>query len=506
MVPRSTLGRDFRRLWGAYAVSAAGSAVGMGALPLVALLVLDASAFQVSLLAALSAMASGVIALPLGVRIEHRYKRPVMITADLVRCVALASVPAVMAFGRLTFTHLCAVGVLQTAASVAFDAASGAHLKALVLPEHRLRANSLFETTNWISVSAGPPVGGLLIGLLGPAATVAVDAVSFLGSALGIRRIRRPETAPPARAAAAHLGRDIAAGWQYLLRHPGLRPLFFNALLFGGSVMLASPLMAVLMLDDLGLAPWQYGLALGLPCLGGVLGSRLAPPLTRRFGQRRVLLMSGVARTVWTVLLPLTPAGALGVFVIVAADFGLLLSAGVFNPSFTTYRMAATPDAFMSRVGTSWSVGARTCQAVFVITGGLIAAAVGVRHALLVAGLLCMASAPLLPWRRERVSTGSVTAPATEAVPSPAADSPFAQSAVTDDARTVTGSRRLWFAVLRGRYWVRYGNRHPCCSHRPGRGRPDQRARGQQPQEEATAALGTVEHADHHSSRRTPCR
>ncbi|MEV7413067.1 MFS transporter [Streptomyces althioticus] len=423
MVRRSTLGQDFRRLWGAYAVSAAGSAVGMGALPLIALLVLDSSAFQVSVLAALSAVASALIALPLGVRIEHQYKRPVMITTDLARCVLLVSIPVAMAFDRLTFTQLCVVGVLQTAASVAFDAASGAHLKALVLPEHRLRANSLFETTNWISVSAGPPVGGLLIGALGAAATMVVDALSFLGSAVGIRRIRQPEPAPPARAT-AHLGRDIAAGWQYLLRHPGLRPLFFNALLFGGSVMMASPLMAVLMLDDLGLAPWQYGLALGLPCLGGVLGSRLTPLLTRRFGQRRILLVSGVARTLWTILLPLTPTGALGLCVIVAADFGLLFSAGVFNPSFTTYRMAATPDAFMSRVGTSWSVGAKTCQAAFVIAGGLIAAAAGVRGALLIAGLLCMASALLLPWRKARLSSGHVPSPTTDAVPSPATDSP----------------------------------------------------------------------------------
>ncbi len=164
-----------------------------------------------------------------------------------------------------------------------------------------------------------------------------VDALSFLGSAVGISRVRQPECAPPARPATAHLGRGIAAYWQYLMRHPGLRPLFFNALLFGGSVMMASPLMAVLMLDDLGLAPWQYGLALGLPCLGGVLGSRLAPFLTRRFGQRRVLLVSGVARTLWTGLLPLTPSGALGLFVVVAADFGLLSP-----PGFSTRRSPPT--------------------------------------------------------------------------------------------------------------------------------------------------------------------
>jgi MFS family permease len=394
-------------LWGAYAISAAGSAVGMGALPLIALLVLGSSAFQVSALAALSAVASALIALPLGVRIEHQYKRPVMITADLTRCALLASIPVAMVLDRLTFTQLCVVGVLHTAASVAFDAASGAHLKALLLPEHRLHANSLFETTNWISVSAGPPVGGLLIGALGTAATMVVDALSFLGSALGIRRIRQPEPVPPARPATPHLGRDSAAGWQYLLRHPELRPLFLNALLFGGSVMMASPLTAVLMLEDLHLAPWQYGLALGLPCLGGVLGSRLAPPLTRRFGQRRILLLSGAARILWTILLPLTPSGALGVCVVVAADFGLLLSAGVFNPSFTTYRMAATPDAFMSRVGTSWSVGSKTCQAAFMIAGGLVAARAGARGALLIAGLLCMTSALLLPWRKAHITRAS---------------------------------------------------------------------------------------------------
>ncbi|MFD7866151.1 MFS transporter [Streptomyces sp. NPDC059783] len=426
MVRHGALGRDFRRLWTAYAVSAAGSAIGMGALPLIALLVLDSSPVEVSALAALSALASGVIALPLGVRVEYRRKRPVMITADLVRCAVLATVPLAMAFDALTFTQLCAVGILQTAASVAFDAAGGAHLKALVRPEHRLRANSLFETTNWITVSAGPPLGGLLIGVLGAAATLVADALSFLGSALGIGRIREPEAAPAQRPAASRTGRDIAAGWRFLLGHPGLRPLFLNALVFGGAVMMSSPLMAVLMLDDLGLAPWGYGLALGLPCLGGVLGSRLAPPLTRRFGARRVLLLSGAARTLWTVLLPLTPSGALGVAYIVTVDFGLLLCAGVFGPSFTTYRMAATPDAYMSRVGTSWSVGSKACQAVFMIAGGLIATAAGVRGTLLLAGLLCLASAPLLPWRGDRPASGTVPAPAAEKAPSPRTDSPSA--------------------------------------------------------------------------------
>ncbi|BCJ33938.1 MFS transporter [Actinocatenispora thailandica] len=420
------LGEDFRRLWAGYTVSAAGSAVGSGALPLIALLALHASTFQVSLLAGLSAVASAAIALPLGVRIEYRRKRPVMMSADVLRFAVLASVPAAAALGVLTYPQLCVVGVVQTAASVAFNAASGAHLKALVEPAGRIRANSAFETTNWVSSSAGPPLGGLLIGVLGTTATMAVDAMSFLGSVAGIHRIRRPEPTPPARTDPPHLWRDVTAGWRHLLARRGLRVLFVNSLLFGGPVMMASPLMAVLMLRNLGLAPWQYGLALGLPCLGGVLGSHLTPALTRRLGPRRTLLLSGAGRAPWLLLLPLTPAGALGVGAIVAIDFGLLFAAGVFNPSFSTYRMDATDDAFMSRVVTSWSISSRVVQALFMLAGGVIADLLGVRPALAIAGTLCLASAFLLPWRHRR--SAAVPAPRAE----PAAVAPRPETAAPD--------------------------------------------------------------------------
>jgi predicted MFS family arabinose efflux permease len=391
--------RDFGRLWGAYAVSTAGSAISAGALPLVAVLALDVSTFQVSLLAALSAVAGAAITLPLGGHIEHRRKRPVMITADVLRCVALASVPVAAVFGVLTFAQLCLVGVVQAAGAIVFGAASTAHLKGLVAPEDRLRAAARFESTNWLSQSAGPPIGGLLVDAFGATASLAVDALSFLLSALGVHRIRRPEPAPPARAGSAGRGRDLLAGWCCVLRHRGLRPLFWNAMLFGGSIMMSSPLLAVLMLRELHFTPWQYGLALGVPCLGGVLGSRLTAPLTRRLGPHRVLLLSGVLRTPWLLVFAWVPAGTPGLVVMIAADTCLLAAAGVFNPSFTTYRMSATDDHLMARVVTAWSVSARTAQPLSMVVGGAVAAFGGVRVAVLVAGVLCLASALLLPWR-----------------------------------------------------------------------------------------------------------
>lgn len=368
---------------------------------MVAVLVLQASTLQVTLLAALSGLASAAIALPLGSLIEFRAKRPTLIVADLVRFAALGSVPIAAAFGVLSYEQLCAVGVVQTTGNIVFNAASGAHLKALVPAGLRLEANSRFETTFWTATSTGPPIGGLIISWLGATATLAIDAVSFLLSALGVRAIRspEPEPEPPVMALDHHWRRDVTTGWRYIFAHPGLSALFWNSVIFGGCIMMASSLMSVFMLRDLGLEPWQYGLALGIPGLGGIAGSLCTQRLTKRFGHRSVLLTFGVLRTVWLGLIPLAPAGTTGLLVIIVADFLLLFSAGVFNPTFITYRMRATADTHMSRVVTAWSISSKSFQPLFIIAGGILAAATSVRFALVIAATVLLSSALLLPWK-----------------------------------------------------------------------------------------------------------
>lgn len=404
---RQPLSSDFRRLWGAYSASAVGSGIGSGALPIVAVLVLHASAIEVSMLVAASGAASAVIALPLGGAIEYRHKRPAMIAADLVRFAALASVPAAAALGVLSFAQLCLVGVVQTVAAIGFGAASGAHLKALVAPDELIDANSRFETTTWVSQAAGPPLGGLLISVAGATVTMLIDAFSFLLSAAGVGRLRGQEPAPTERPAARQVRSELACGWRYIFGHRGLRALFLNAMVFGGPVMLAASLLAVFMLRDLGLSPRGYGLALGVPCLGGVAGSRLVPWLTRRLGQRRVLLASGVLRTPWLLLLPFAPAGTGGLLVVVISETCLLFAAGLFNPSFSTYRMDVTVDGLMARTGSAWSVSSKVAQPLFIAIGGLLTTVISIRATLTVAGIVCLASALALPWRASTSAAAS---------------------------------------------------------------------------------------------------
>lgn len=196
---RSTgaLGRDFAWLWGAYTVSDAGSALSAGALPLIAVTTLRSSTLQISLLATVGGLASAVLALPLGTWIEHHRKRPAMVATDLIRCAASLSIPLAALVGLLSYWQLCVVAVVNTTAAIAFLGASGAHLKTLVPGHLRAEANSRMESAFWLTNSAGPPLGSALIGLFGSTITLALDGLSFLASAAGIRALREPEPRPP---------------------------------------------------------------------------------------------------------------------------------------------------------------------------------------------------------------------------------------------------------------------------------------------------------------------
>ncbi|AHH94503.1 MFS transporter [Kutzneria albida] len=398
-----SLGRDFGWLWAAYAASAVGTWLALDAFPLIAILVLHSSPAQVSLLSAAGLAVGALIALPLGPWVEFRRKRPVMIAMDLFRLAALLSLPAAYLLGGLTFTQLVVVSVVVAAANIVFTAASGACLKALVRKEDLLKANGRFESTMWTATVIGPPLGGALIGVFGPLTTVVVDAVSYLLSALGVRAIGGHEPRPAPRNDKGFTAGEMLDGWRFILRHPQLRPLFLNTSLVNGLIMATAPLLAVLLLGEEGFAPWQYGLAFGVPCLGGLLGSRIARPLVSRFGQHRVLIVSGALRACWLLGLPFVGPGIPGLLLVVLVELGLITCMGVFNPVYATYRLERTTSDRVARVLSAWSITSSATIALLTLLWGLLASLVGPRTAIAVAGVLILCTPLLLP-RREHAA------------------------------------------------------------------------------------------------------
>ncbi|MFF7211827.1 MFS transporter [Streptomyces sp. NPDC008238] len=403
MVGGRALGRQFGWLWAAYAVSAYGSGLGFGALPLLAVLVVHAGPAEVSALSAVGPAVGALIAVPLAPWVEFQRKRPVMIMMDLARFAAMATIPLAYALGRLGFVHLLLVSVVVAAAKIAFNAAGGAYLKALVRPDDLLVANARFESTNWSSIAVGPPLGGAAIGLFGPVTTVVADALSYLLSALFLTVIRGEEEAPrtagksPLRAGAA------LEGWRHIMGHPGLRALYLNQMLVAGLIMATEPLLAVLLLRELAFAPWQYGLAFAVPCLGGLIGSRLAPRVVSRFGRNRVFRTVGTLRAVWLIDLAFVRPGVLGLVTVMAVELAIIINMSLYSPVLATYRLEHTPRHLVARTLSAWSIGQQASIAVLTALAGLLAAATGPRTALTVAGLLILATPLLLP-RHEQTS------------------------------------------------------------------------------------------------------
>ena len=405
---RRPLGRQFGWLWTAYAVSAYGSGLGFGALPLIAILVLHAGPAQVSALSAVGPLVGALIALPLGPWVEFRRKRPVMIAMDLARFAVMMTIPIAYAFGRLSFVQLLIVSAVVAASRITFNAASGTYLKGLVRPDDLLVANARFESTTWSSIAVGPPLGGAAISLFGPVTTVVVDAFSYLVSALSITAIRGREE-PPARTAAGRVrGGDLLDGWRHILSHPVLRPLYLNTLLVNGLIMATEPLLAVLLLRQLGFPPWQYGLAFAAPCLGGLVGSRLAHRVVARFGQHRVLRAAGTLRAVWLLGLAFVRPGITGLVTVIALELAIIISASLFNPVLATYRLENTPKDRIARTLSSWSIGTSTSIAILTGLAGLLAGATSTRTALAVVGVLALATPLLLPRAHQplRVESG----------------------------------------------------------------------------------------------------
>ncbi|MCE0762302.1 MFS transporter [Pseudonocardia kujensis] len=389
--------RRFRLLWTAYALSAYGSGLGFGALPLLAVLVVGAGPAEVAAQSAVGPAVGALLAVPLAPWIERRRKRPVMIATDLVRFAATVSVPVAAAVGVLGIAQLMVVSAVVAAAKIASTAATGAYLKALLPGPELLRANSRLESTTWSALVVGPPLGGAAIGLFGPVTTVVLDAVSYLASALGLTAIGGGETRairPRVRAG------ELLDGWRHLLTHPGLRGLYLNTMLVNGLVMATEPLLAVLLLRDLGFAPWQYGLAFAAPCLGGLVGSRTARRVVERVGTRRVLRTVGAVRAVWLPGLAFVPAGAAGLVTVIAVEFAMIVGMSLYNPVLATYRLERTPDDRVARTLAAWSIGTGTAVALLTALAGVLAEAVGTRTAIGVAGVLILAAPVLLPRAR----------------------------------------------------------------------------------------------------------
>jgi MFS family permease len=220
---------------------------------------------------------------------------------------------------------------------------------------------------------------------------------------VGVVRIRHRDRVAPRGASVRLRGRDLLDGWRFILGDRTLRRLFLNSMATGGLIMATSPLLAVLLLGQYRLPAWQYGLAFGIPSIGGFVGARLSPLLVRRFGVYRVMVVTGTLRALFPIGLAFTGPGVGGVLTVIVVEALLITCMGVFNPIYATERLHRTPAHQAARVLTAWAIGGNATRAALMAVWGILATVTSPLTAITVSGVLLLATPLLLPWKpRER--------------------------------------------------------------------------------------------------------
>ncbi|MEU2878730.1 MFS transporter [Streptomyces sp. NPDC007070] len=338
----------FWRYWGASTASGIGDAVTAVALPLLAVLVLHASAFEVSLITAASYAAWLLIGLPAGVLVHRLPLRGTQVAMDLTRAVAVASVPAAAALGVLGLPQLIVVALVVGLASVVFDVGNSTFLPSIVTKEELTARNSLTSGTHAATQLGGPSLGGVLVQLLGAATSIVVDAVSYLVSAAlmsSLPRVPHPAHQGPRRG----MAEMIREGWRYVTRHPVIGPCAADATAVNfvcGGLMALTPVFLVRTLDA---PPALVGVLIAADGLGTLVGAALTPRIVARLGSGRALRRAAVASPCFAVLMALSGHSAgLALFALGNAGFGACVV--VTSIVTRTYRQTATPPELLPRV------------------------------------------------------------------------------------------------------------------------------------------------------------
>jgi predicted MFS family arabinose efflux permease len=395
--------RDFRQLWTAESVSQVGTQITFLAMPVLAVTVLDATALEMGVLTALETVAFLVVGLPAGAWVDRWRRKRVLVVNDLIRMLALASLPLAWFFDLLTLPQLFVVATITGTATVFFDVAWQSYLPTLVEPEQVVDANGKLMASQEVARVAGPGITGVLLRILGAPLLIAFDAASFLLSALFIGRIRHVDTVPD-RATRRPLRVEIAEGLGFVVRHPLLRRIvgctgtanLFNAM--------SGTLLVLFALRTLGLSESDLGFVFSAGAVGGILGAVTGARFARWVGEGRAIPLSSLLLLPFAVLLPLAALGAPTVLLVVSMiGFGWAVVA--YNITQVSFRQRLCPPQLLGRMNASVRFIVYGTQPLGALLGGVLGTWLGVVPTLWIAaagqGLaaLWVATSPLMRMR-----------------------------------------------------------------------------------------------------------
>ena len=393
----------FRRFWLGQTISLFGDQVSLIAVPLVAVLVLDATPAQMGYLVAAELTPNLLFALHAGAFVDRRgRRRQMMITTDLVRGAAITTIPLAYAFDVLTMQQLYVVAFVVGSMSVLFQVSYASLFVSIVERDAYVGANSLLAGSRAFSFVAGPSVGGVLVQLLKAPFALIVDAVSYLFSAFYLGSIS-PEEPPTEEAERGH----VVAGLRFVLGNPTMRASLLATATINLFNFIFWALFVLYAVRSLHVRAGTLGLVLGAGAVGGIVGSMITTRLGKGIGIGPAFLLGCILFPVPLLLVPL--AGGpypLVLAMLFLSEFGSGLGVMILDISAASIFAALVPHRLRSRVAGAYTLVNYGVRPIGSLIGGFLGSAIGLRPALwiatagAIAGFLWLLPSPV-PLMRE---------------------------------------------------------------------------------------------------------
>ena len=407
---------DFMRLWAAQTVSSIGARIAREGLALASVLTIDAKPFQLGILAALIMGPSVVVGFFAGGFVDRSRKRAIMVGTDVIRALVLLSVPVAAWFHILRMEQLYVVGALIGGANILFDISDHAYLPHLIGRDALMEGNTKLSTTESLAEVGGPALAGILVQALTAPFAIAVNAATYVVSALFLGAIATKEPVPENAKIRPTLLSDLAQGYSAMAATPVLRPLLFMSIvspLFGG---VFSALYVIFAIKTLGLSPALMGLTVAVGGIGSLAGTAISRRFAAWLGIGRAIVLGFVVSAVSAIFVPLAsgPIVLKLASLMVAQFVGDSMAVAAMIPA-ASLRQSLIPRDRLGRAAAFLSVGAGASAVVGALTGGALGSAFGPRVALFVsvAGLVVMAvwasTTPL--WRLAEIPAAAPKTP-----------------------------------------------------------------------------------------------
>ena len=397
---------DYRKLWTAATISLFGTQVSLVAIPVIAVLLLDAPPYQVALLGTIEFLPFLLFTLPAGAWVDRLPRRLILVFGDFGRAVSLLSIPIAYELGALSIWQLFIVGFINGTLTVFFDVADQSFLPAILEPDDLIEGNSKLQISGSAAQVLGQPLGGGLVGLLSAPIAVLMDALSFVlsGGLIFWIRKREPKRAPEGSADAGSPGpvagirHEIAEGLHYVLGHPYLRYIAASTGLSNLFSNIAFATFAVFTYRTLELTPFMVGVIGGLGSVGILVGALVAGRIAERIGVGRTILWSMVVSGPSTLLAAFAQPDNAVPWLIASVFLGSFTGV-VYNINQVSLRQAITPERIQGRMNATMRFLVWGTIPIGSIIGGILASfpLIGARGALVIGGVLgCFAFVPIL--------------------------------------------------------------------------------------------------------------